>query len=131
MENLDKYIGLNYRFDLSNNSYNCLSLAKEFYKDHKYSQTFDDGEPWPTIDSANHVNRLLKYLDNNMTKADSIDQLEFGDLVIIRPGYRVGVYVGDGNLLTISSEFKDDVSKSIIYPLDYWKDNFRIGYKHG
>ena len=130
MENLDKYIGLNYRFDLSNNSYNCLSLAKEFYKDHGYIN-IDDGKSWPTDYKTRYATRMMNWFNNNMTKVDSIDQLEFGDLVIIRPGYRVGVYVGNGNLLTISSEFKDDISKSIIYPLDYWKDNFRIGYKHG
>ena len=124
VENLNKYVGLNYRFDLSNNSYNCLSLAKKFYKDHDYKQNFDDGSSWPTNYKDNYARRLISYLENNFTKIEDIDSLSYGDIVVISPGIRIGTYVGEGNLLTISSEFKDDISKSIIYPLDYWKNNF-------
>lgn len=134
-KDLEKYIGYIYKFDLTNlpnngKSYtNCLQLAKQFYKDHGYKQTFDDGKPWLTDKKAYYIPRIIRYLKSNFKEVNSIEDLEYGDIICLTPGGRIAVYLGNNEILTIEKNFYENKSKSLIYSKGEWEKDFKFGFK--
>lgn len=134
MESLDKYLELKFKFDPSpdelSNYNNCLGLAKEFYQDHSYSQIFDDGNPWPIDRHTRYIQRLISYFDSNFVRVKSIDELSFGDIVLLYTGAHVGIYLGDHKILAFEEECIDYVSVTKVFTVEeIGMDNIRFCYK--
>lgn len=131
MENINKYIGLNFTFKNTPkmNLYNCIGLVEKFYKDHNYSINFNDGKPWCTNRKEHYLNRLLKWLRTNFKETKNIEELEYGDIVCLKTGAHTAIYLGDYKILCMEFEAIDNVSKSRIYEKDEWIDKFKYGFK--
>lgn len=142
-EDLTKYEGITYKFYVpptetfaagaanTTNYCNCLTLARMFYKDHGYQETWDDGKPLPQSAAEPYKNRLILYLSLNFVKENDPEKLEYGDVALIKTGLdnNIGIYVGNGNMLTIERPTIEGKSKSVIYRERLWKPYFRKGFK--
>ena len=106
-----------------------MGLVQKFYKDHNYKIKFDDGQPWPTDPNESFIFRLLKYLRKNLMQVSTINNLEYGDIVCLKSGGHLGIYLGDYKILCMEFEAIDNVSKSRIYEKDEWIDKFKYGFK--
>ncbi len=87
-----KYIGRDYE------TYNCLALAQEFYRDHfgLELKNYFEGDVVP---SRKEIECLVK---TNKGELDKVDKPIFGDIVVINLyGYasHIGVCIGDGKFL--------------------------------
>lgn len=134
MEDLSKYIGLTYRFNMNTRSggyCNCLTLVKQFYNDKGYPETWDDGKPLPTSGAEPYEKRLYLYLLQNFIKEDNPENLEYGDIVLIKAGSstNIGVYVGEGNVLTVEKPTIEGKAKSIVYRERLWKPYVKTCFK--
>lgn len=133
MADLHKYIGLKYIFDSENSidTVNCLTLIKRFYKDNGFKETFDDGKPYPHYAYEGYKNRLLLYLIFHFDKEDNIDKLEYGDIVLLKTNHdiNIGVYVDNGQVLTIEIPTIQGESKSVIYDKEFWKPLVKTYFK--
>lgn len=133
MENLNKYLGIKFRFhskEKSNEYSNCLELAKRFYKDHGYLENLDDGYPDVKNRNEMYIKRMLKYLIRNFKRVESIDELEFGDIILLYTGAHIGIYLGDNKILAFEKECKENISVSRIFTVDeIGKNNIRFCYK--
>lgn len=136
---LTRYIGIPYTFNFDLNtlrnrntitSINCAGLVKLFYLEHNYKQTCDDGKTWNISKNSHYLMRLLKYLNSNFKFTSKIEDLEYGDIVCLLTGTHLGIYVGNGNILTIEKEHIENVSKTIIYSKKDWINIFKFGFKH-
>lgn len=131
MENLNKYIGLNFKFKNSpeTNSYNCIGFIEKFYKDHNYNIKFNDKQPWCENRNQRWVHRILRWLKYNFIQTYEINDLEFGDIIYLKPSGHTAIYLGDYKILCMEFEAIDNVSKSRIYEKDEWIDKFKYGFK--
>jgi len=133
MIDLNKYVGLDFVFDSydSPNTVNCLTLIRKFYKDNGFTETFDDGKPYPHYVREGYKMRLLLYLINNFNKEDNINNLEYGDIVLLKTNndINIGVYVDNGKVLTIEIPTIQGKSKSIIYDKSVWKPLIKVCFK--
>lgn len=131
MNNIDKYLNLNFTFKNSpfTKSYNCLGLVEKFYQDHNYNINFNDGTDWCTNRFEHYLPRLIKFLKSNFNQTNNIKNLEYGDIVCLKTGGHVAIYLGDYKILCMEFEAIDNVSKSRIYEKDEWIDKFKYGFK--
>ena len=130
---LDKYVGIEYKFDVTDDSkcVNCLTLIRRFYKDNNFSETFDDGKKLPHTAIEEYKTRLLLYLIKNFDKKYSIDKLEYGDIVLLKTNndINIGTYVGNGKVLTIEIPTVQGKSKSTIYEKHIWEPLVKAVFK--
>lgn len=132
MNNIDKYLNLNFTFKNSpfTKSYNCLGLIEKFYQDHNYNIKFEDGKPWQNLEKHSiYLPRLIRFLKSRFNQTYNIDDLEYGDIVCLKTGAHTGIYLGKYKILCMEFEAIDNVSKSRIYEKDEWIDKFKYGFK--
>ena len=141
-EDLKKYLNIPYKFyndnteenivstyTLNPKTYNCATLARQFYKDHGYPETFSDGNPFPTSSKEKYIYRELQYLYTHFDREMDPDKLEYGDLVLLHIGLNGGIVVDNGNVLTIEYPCIEGKSKTIIQTKEEWLPHFKIGFK--
>lgn len=130
MEDISKYLGITYRFAVDEENVNCCSLARKFYEDHGWPQNWDDGKPWPTH-PIGYKERLKRYMDENFSKTEDPEQLEFGDVAMMKDtvGGGLGIYAGEGNLICLERPIIEGRSKTVLYRARLWKPYMEMGYK--
>lgn len=134
MENLNKYIGKIHKYQGTGKYCDCLNLVTMFYHDHHYKETFDDHKPRPkTYEEyiTKQPTRMIRYLIKNFDVTTNVDDLEYGDVILVLVGGdpHLGVYVGEGKALAMEIPVVEGKSKSTIYKGRYWKPFFRAGFK--
>ena len=73
---------------------------------------------------------MIKYFNSAFTRVDSIDELSFGDIVLIFNGAHVGIYLGDHKILAFEEECIDYVSVTKVFTVEeIGIDNIRFCYK--
>lgn len=123
--NTDKFIGIPHYFGESSfDGCDCIGLVRLFYREHGWSQDFDDGLPVDrdTYMTASVWRRLFRYLHKNFTEVDDVD---YGDVVLFRINdcEHLGVIVDKyGRLLSMTVPEQEGVTTSTIYHRSMWKN---------
>ncbi|BAL85091.1 hypothetical protein SELR_pSRC300180 (plasmid) [Selenomonas ruminantium subsp. lactilytica TAM6421] len=134
MEDIGKYIGITHKYAGADfDKCDCFGLVQLFYKEHGWSQSFDDGKPYPTEDEyaqPKYWRRLYEYLLRNFTEVDYKD-LSFGDVVVfeINGCIHLGIYLEYGKLLAMEVPAVEGESKSTIYHRGMWTQCFKYGFR--
>lgn len=132
MENLSKYIGIVHRFGMADfDSCDCAGLCTLFYKE-EFGFIIDDGKPIGTYDEyQSHHSRMLRYLLKTMDKVQSVDNLEYGDIIVTKVygEHHVAVYLEYGRVLTMQIPCVEGSTRSCIYKENQWKPYFVMGFR--
>lgn len=131
--NTSRYIGIPWKFNGSDVSgADCIGLVRLFYKDHSWKEDFQDGKTvekdWYTKDPS----RMMRYLAKNFNKTENINELEYGDLIIlrIREESHIGIYLGYGKILhTFPPPNELVTTASYIERMKHLQQYFRAGFK--
>ncbi len=128
------YIGIPHVFlGESHEGCDCIGLARLFYKEHDWPEDIWDGGEEVTEDNYNTSpvwRRLLKELRKDFDEVRSIDELKEGATVLflIDGDYHIGIYAGDGWMLTMEIPVRYGKSRSMLYHKRYWKMYFKRGF---
>lgn len=132
--NSDKFIGIPHKFN--GNDYDgcdCIGLVRLFYKENEWGLDFwDNGEP-VTLENYHSLDswtRLLRYLKKHFKETKNIDELEYGAVVMfnINSDLHLGVYIGNGDMLSMQIPSIEGRTRSTIYRKKIWKHVFRRGF---
>lgn len=129
--NINKFVGLKHKFNGRDyDGVDCIGLCQIFYREHGYKQTWDDGEPIPP-DWQKYKYRLLLYLRKHFAKAQTVGELEYGDVLLfnVDGDYHLGIYLEYGRILAMQVPCLEGVSQSTIYPRPWWEPFFVCGFK--
>lgn len=130
MEDINKYIGIPYKFNgRTRDGCDCLGLCHLFYKEHGWI-TLDDGKPITKDWQEKDPKRLVRWFAKNFQVTRDPEELEFGDILLFDVGSEVhlALYLEYGRIL--SSQIPTvEFSKSTIYHKDSWVHGFKVGFK--
>ena len=135
MKNTNKFIGIPYAFNKSSfDSADCLGLCKLFYREHNWSETFDDGKEITQEWYKKEPYRLLRYLVKNFDKTKDINKLSYGDIIYFNVDSEghIGIYIGYGKFISTypgnpKSPFPQ-INKSFIDRIQNWIPFFVCGF---
>jgi cell wall-associated NlpC family hydrolase len=132
MENVNKYIGIPYRFNGDTaDGCDCLGLVRYFYREHGWIDV-DDGLPINKEDWMNSaVRRIKNFFPKNFDVAWKPEDMKYGAVVLfkINSELHFGVYLGYGRLLStqLTTESYDN-SRSTIYKREWWTPWFKVAF---
>ena len=131
MENIDKYIGIPYKFNgrTRESGCDCLGLCYLFYKEHGWI-TLDDGKPITKDWREKDPHRLARWFGKHFKVTRDPEQLEFGDILLfdVFGDTHLAIYLEYGRVLALQLPTRD-WSKSTIYHKDSWLHGFKAGFK--
>lgn len=131
MENIDKYIGIPYKFNgrTRESGCDCLGLCYLFYKEHGWI-TLDDGKPITKDWREKDPNRLARWFGKHFKVTRDPDELEFGDILLfdVFGDTHLAIYLEYGRVLALQLPTRE-WSKSTIYHKDSWLHGFKAGFK--
>lgn len=132
MENINKFIGIPYKFNGDTaEGCDCLGLVRYFYKEHGWIE-IDDGLPITKEDwMSNAVKRIKHFFPKRFDVAWKPEQMEYGAVVIfkINGEMHFGIYVGYGNVLStqLTTESYDN-SMTTLYKRQWWTPWFKVAF---
>lgn len=136
MLDTDKYIGIPHVFlGDTKEGCDCLGLIRLYYKEHGWKEDFtDDGEE-VTEENYNTSpvwRRILRYFHEHFNETKNIEELKEGAVVLflIDGDYHLGIYAGNGYLLSMEVPVRYGKSRSMLYHKRYWKQFFKRGFNH-
>lgn len=129
--NINRFVGITHRFNgRSFDGADCIGLCHLFYREHGYSQVWNDGKPI-TENWRDDKLRLLMFLRRNFTPTDDVDSLTYGDVILfnIDGDLHLGIYLEYGKVLAMQVPVCEGESQSTIYPKTFWLPAFVKGFK--
>lgn len=130
--NLNKFIGIKHYFGESSfTKCDCAGLARLFYKEHNYGIDLTDGKPLDEAEYKHQPYRMLRYLLKSLDKVRSIDELKYGDIVVVRimEELHIGIYTEYQRLLTMEVPVVIGHTQSCIYKGYQWMSYFICGFR--
>lgn len=122
MLNWNSYINIPWKFNgRDRDGCDCIGLCDLFYKEQNWQPRFDDGKEIEKGWYNTNPYRLVRFLEKNFDKVDSIDGLTPGSIVYARingEGH-VFIYVGYGKILQSFPPITEYIST--VSHIDRWK----------
>lgn len=131
MKDIGNFIGIPHYFgESSRTACDCIGLARLFYAEHGW-QSISDGKPEDVDEYKAQPFRILRYFLKNFDRIESIDALEYGDIVITKvlSEHHVGIYTEYQRLLTMEVPVIYGVTKSCIFKGHSWTPYFICGFR--
>lgn len=132
LKDLGKFIGIPHYFGKSSfEQCDCAGFARLFYREHGWAETLTDNKPEDVEEYKRQPLRMLRYLMKNLDRIESIDALEYGDIVVTKvlSEHHVGIYTEYQRLLTMEVPVIYGVTKSCIYKGHQWMPYFVMGFR--
>lgn len=127
-QDLCKFIGIPYEFlGTTFNGADCIGLCQLFFNQHGFDIEFRDGREITKDWYETEPLRLLIWLNKNFTKINSMENLQYGDIVLfeINGESHTGIFIGNMKVLTILETFK----KSMIIHLRKQNIFYQCGFR--
>ena len=132
MKDLGNFIGIQHHFGESTwSACDCVGLARLFYREHGYAEALSDGKPEDAEVYKHQPLRMLRYLMKRLDRIESVDALEYGDIVVTKVfnEHHLGIYTEYQRLLTMEIPVIYGITKSCIYKGQQWLPYFVMGFR--
>jgi cell wall-associated NlpC family hydrolase len=133
MSPFDKFIGIPHQYGESSwSACDCAGLCQLFYREHQYNETLIDGKPIGDSESSKKQPlRMLRYLLKNLDRIPDINDLQYGDIVLLKIAgeHHVAISIDYGKILSMAVPCIAGVSKSTIYRKQYWSQFYIVGFR--